>query len=232
MFETWREEGVLAFRQPGTRWLSTGWRGGQTTADAAYSVTVGTDWHPEAIEPDVRRRLRAAGVDWDDEPVLITGVDAENARGARCGPVEAYATVGLANPAALPMDPGGGRLPNGEWVAGTVNLVVGTTRDLGDGALANLIAVAAEAKTATLLHAVGFPGTTSDAVVVASDPAGDPGEFSGSATEVGAAARACVRESILGAYRARYDDEEPPETVEDAEHGVVTDVRATTLDPT
>lgn len=232
MFETQREGDVLAFRRRGTTWLSTGWRGGQTTADAAYSLTVDDGWHPEAIEPDVRRRLRTAGIDWSGEPVLITGVDADHARGARCGPVEAFATVGLSNPAALPMDPDGGRLPDREWVAGTVNVLVGTTRDLTDGALANLVAVATEAKTATLLHAVGFPGTTSDAVVVGSDPAGEPREFSGSATGVGAGARACVRESILAAYRARYDGDEPPETVDDAGHGVLTDVEATVFDPT
>lgn len=231
MFETQREGDVLAFRRPATTWLSTGWRGGHATADAAYSVTVGDDWHPEEIEPDVRQRLRTAGIDWTGEPVLITGVDADHVRGARCGPVEAYATVGLSNPAALPMDPDGGHLPDRGWIAGTVNLLVGTTRDLGDGALANLIAVAAEAKTATLLQTVGFPGTTSDAVVVGSDPAGEPREFSGSATEVGATTRACVRESVLAALRARYDGKEPPETVDDADHGVVTDVEATVFDP-
>jgi len=48
------------------------------------------------------------------------------------------------------------------------------------------------------------PGTTSDAVVVASDPDGDPATFSGSATRVGAATRACVREAVDAALDARY----------------------------
>jgi adenosylcobinamide hydrolase len=124
------------------------------------------------------------------------------------------------------MDPPGGGLPDGELVPGTVNVVVGTTRALADGALANLVAVAAEAKAATLLDAVGVPGTTSDAVVVASDPGGEPTTFSGSATRVGAAARACVRESISAALDARYGDEEPPTGVADACYGVSTDAQA------
>lgn len=232
MFETRREAGVLRLARPKTVWLSTGWRGGRRTAGTAYSVTVSADWHPDDVDADVGRRIAAAGFDRDsDAPVLVTGVAASNARGARLGPVEAYATVGLSNPAALPTDPRGATLPDGEFVPGTVNLVVGTTMDLADGALANLVAVVAEAKAATLLDAVGVPGTTTDAVVVASDPAGRPVEYSGSATRVGAAARACVREAVRAGLAARYDDDEPPASVADAEYGVATDARADVFRP-
>lgn len=232
MFETRREAGVLRVSRPGTDWLSTGWRGGRRTAGATYSVTVGAEWHPDDVAADVDRRIAAAGFDRDPAaPVLVTGVAASNARGARLGPVEAYATVGLSNPAALPMDPAGGDLPDGEFAPGTVNLVVGTTADLADGALANLVAVAAEAKAATLLDAAGVPGTTSDAVVVAADPAGPPAAFSGSATRVGAAARACVREAVGAGLRARYDEDDPPASVADAEYGTATDARADVFRP-
>lgn len=233
MFRTRREAGVLAFRRPDTTWLSTGWRGGRCRADAAHSVTVPEGWQPADLAADVDRRLAAAG--WErDGPVLLTGVDAAHARGARLDGVVAYATAGLSNPAALPMESHAeGEPPTGAGRAhgGTVNVLVGTTRALADGALANLVAVAAEAKAATLLDAVGVPGTTSDAVVVASDPAGEPAEYSGSATAVGGATRACVREAVRASLAARYDDEAPPDTVAAADHGVVTDRRAEVFAP-
>lgn len=259
MFETLREKGVVAFARPDTDFLSTGWHGGRRRADAAYSVTVPDGWCPGDVTSDVASRLSAIGVDWpadsgsaadarsttstatsapaDAAPVLATGVAAEHCRGARCGPVEAYATVGLSNPAALPADPPGPPDPDGETLpstdspVGTANVLVGTTRALSDGALANLVAIASEARAVTLERAVGVPGTTSDAVVVASDPAGEPTRYSGSATAVGAAARACVREAVTAALSARYADEDPPDGVADADHGVVTDVRAETFVP-
>ena len=239
MFEAEVNGNVLAIERQETVWLSTGWRGGRRIADAAYSVTVPDSWHPEDLGTDVASRLSAAGVvDLPaDEigraaPILLTGVDAENARGARLGPVEAYATAGVSNLAELPMDPeetthsmdpdrGDQDRP-----IGTVNIVVGTTAALSEGALANLVAVVAEAKAATLLAAIGAPGTTSDAVVVASDPSGPETTFSGSATTVGNAARACVREAVRASLAARYDESPPPTSVDRAEYGVVTDARA------
>lgn len=232
MFETRREGDTLCVERLGTDWLSTGWRGGRRVADRAYSLTVEADWRPDDVESDVADRLAADGFDWDaDEPVLVTCVDAENVVGARLDPVEAYATVGLSNPAALPMNPSGGDLTEGDPHPGTVNLVVGTTAELADGALANLVSVAAEAKAATLLSTTGVPGTTTDAVVVASDPRGPHEEFSGSATAVGAAARACVREAVRAGLAARYDDDEPPSADDEAAYGVRTDVRADVFRP-
>lgn len=114
---------------------------------------------------------------------------------------------------------------------GTVNVVARTIRALDDGALATLLATVTEAKTATLTGAVGFTGTTSDAVVVGCDPDGDPASFAGSASPVGAAARACVREALRAALSASYADEDPPTSVADASHGVVTDDSATVFEP-
>jgi len=228
MFDATVRDGVLCLERPGTRFLSTGWDGGFAVADRAYNVTVPEGWNPDSVDDYVADRL--AGAEFpaaDGPPVLLTGVAQRHARLARCGPVEVAATVGLSNPAALPIDPEGGSLPReANRVAGTVNVVVGTTRALDDAALSNLVAVAAEAKTATLLDAAGFPGTTSDAVVAACDPDGEPSAFSGSATRVGAAARACVREAVRASLDSRYDDEDLPESVDDARYGVSTDVRA------
>ncbi|WP_265108409.1 adenosylcobinamide amidohydrolase [Halosolutus halophilus] len=235
-----RRDGVLQVARPDTEWLSTGPDGGRVTADAAYNVSVPAEWEKTTLDAYATDRLDRAGFDGvGDGPVLFTGVAIEDARGARCGPVTAYATAGVSNPAALPMDPTGtvGREVVAETdpdaTQGTVNVVVGTTRALADGALANLIAVAAEAKAATLLAETGFPGTTTDAIVVGHDPSGTAASFSGSATAVGAATRACVREAVRASLRAHYDGNDPelPSSVAEATYGVSTDVRADVFRP-
>jgi len=227
MFETKIQEGVLQLSRPGTRWLSTGWDGGRSHGEAAYNVTVPSGWERTDLERYAAGRLESAGFDADG-PVLLTGVSQEHARLARHGPVVAVATVGLSNPAALAVDPddepadSDATTERGRAPTGTCNLFVGTTRDLAAGALANVLTVAAEAKAATLLSAVGFTGTTSDAVVAACDPAGEPAAFSGSATPVGDAVRACVRDALTASLESRYADDAPPASVADADHGIVT----------
>ncbi|OYR46897.1 adenosylcobinamide amidohydrolase [Halorubrum sp. Eb13] len=257
MFEATVRDGVLRLRRPGTRWLSTGWNGGRSRTDAAYNVTVPEGFERTDLGAYRDERLARAGFETEDDarrdgesdagrdgdpPTLFTGVAMEHARGARRGPVVAYATVGLSNPAMLPMDPegepgDGAREREPEAATedrprpGTVNLIVGTTRRLAPGAAANLVSVAAEAKAATLLATAGVPGTTSDAVAVADDPNGEPAAFSGSATPVGAAARACVRDAVRASLRSRYPDGDLPGPAGDAEHGVVADERAEVFDP-
>lgn len=226
MFETRVCEGVLRLKRRGTRWLSTGPSGGRHEGPAAYNVSVPEGWERTDLEAYVRERRRAADFD-SAGPALLTGVDLEHARGARYGPVEAVATAGVSNPAALPMEPTGEpSLPGTKEEIGTVNVFVGAERALGEGALANLVAVTAEAKAATLLAEVGVPGTTTDAIVVACDPAGASREFTGSATEVGAAARACVREAVAASLDSRYADGGMPASVAEAEYGIETTGRA------
>lgn len=236
MFETEIREQVLRLRRPGTRWLSTGWDGGHSHGDATYNVTVPEGWERTDLEDYVTDRLETAGFGTDG-PVLLTGVSQEHARVARHGSAVAVATVGLSNPAALPVDPDGesvgnrSEITNERPLSGTCNLFVGTTRDLDDGALANLLTVAAEAKTATLLSTVGFTGTTSDAVVAACDPTGESAAFSGSATPVGDAVRACVREAVTASLGSRYTDDQPPASVAGADYGVVTGTKAEVFKP-
>ena len=256
-------DGVLRLRRPETRWLSTGWNGGRSRGDAAYNVSVPKGFDRTDLGAYRDERLTRAGFDSIDAaesaPTLFTGVSMKHARGARRGPVVAYATVGLSNPAMLPVaseaepsrkpdaepndqpsdEPGSGperdadrpTAKSARHRPGTVNLIVGTTRRLATGAGANLVAVAAEAKTATLLATAGVPGTTSDAVVVADDPDGEPAAFSGSATPVGAATRVCVRDAIRASLRSRYPDNDLPGPAADAEHGVVADERAEVFNP-
>jgi adenosylcobinamide hydrolase len=232
VFECARRAGVLRLARPGTRWLSSGWAGGFSVADTAYNVTVQEGFARTDLSAYAAERRAEAGFP-ETGPTLLTGVEQRHARGARLGPVEAVATAGVSNPAVLPMAPGDGTLREATdgGTHGTVNVFVGTTRALDDGGLATLLGVAVEAKTATLLHATGFPGTTSDAVVVGCGPAGEAAAFAGSATPVGAAARACVREAVRAALAARYADAAPPESLTAAKYGVSTDVEAVTFRP-
>ncbi|MFB6142894.1 MAG: adenosylcobinamide amidohydrolase [Halorientalis sp.] len=226
MFAASVSRGVLRVRRPDSRWLVTDWAGGYRSADAAYNLTVPHGFDRTDLRPYVERRRERAGFP-DPGPALLTGVDVAHARRARADPVEVVATVGLSNPATLPMAPEGE--PSGEtgYRPGTVNLLVGTTRALDDGGLATLLATAVEARTATLKATTGFTGTTSDGVVVATDPTGDPAAFAGSATSVGAATRACVRAAVRASLDARYPDGEYPRTVTEADHGVSTEREAT-----
>jgi adenosylcobinamide hydrolase len=234
MFEPAVSNGVFQLAGPGVRWLSTGYSGGFERAPAAYNITVPEGWKREDIDQYSRERRRGAGFE-QSGPTLLTGVDVDHARGAALGPVVAYATAGLSNPATLPPTPAeaheGNNPDRDPTEAGTVNLILGTTRSLTDGAHANLISVVTEAKTATLLDIAGVTGTTTDAVVVGSARDGEETKFSGSTTEVGAAARACVREAVTASVEARYADSEPPTSVEAARYGIVTDQRADIFDP-
>ncbi|WP_152040082.1 adenosylcobinamide amidohydrolase [Salinigranum salinum] len=240
VFEATVRDGVCRLSRPGTRWLSTGWNGGESRGPAAYNVTVPDGWPETDLATYVESRRTDAGFDAAG-PTLLTGVSQDHARRAHLDGVEAVVTAGVSNPAALPVDGAeevGGRNGSGDHDAtghapddhdshvGTVNVFAGTTRALDPGALPNPVAVAAEAKAATFLAVAGVPGTTTDAVVAACDPAGPRERFSGSATTVGRLARACVRDALLASLDSRYDREDLP-TVETAEHGVVTDCRAT-----
>lgn len=231
MFETAIEDGVLQVRREDMRWLSTGVDGGFVVSDVAYNLSVPDGWNRTDVSTYVGERQTQAGFN-EAGPALLTGVGLDHVRGGRAGPVEVFATVGLSNPAALPMEPEGHAVltqdspPEGAKDPGTVNLIVGTHRALGDDALATLLALVTEAKAATLLHHTGFPGTTTDAAIVGADPTGEPAPFAGSATAVGAAARVCVREAIQASLRSRYPDDVWPTSVDDADHGLRSTGRA------
>lgn len=230
-FDSAVRDDVLRFGRPGTRWLSTGHDGGRSTADAAYNLTVPEGFDRTDLDAFVADRLGTA--EFDPGPALLTGVAQRHARGACSGTVTAVATAGLSNPATLPVAPAGdaGTAGTGDPPGGTVNVILGTTRSLAAETLASLLATVVEAKTATLLATVGFTGTTSDAVVVGTNPDGERARFTGSATDLGADARACVREAVRASLDARYADGSPPAAVDDARYGARTDRRATTFVP-
>ncbi|MFC7156250.1 adenosylcobinamide amidohydrolase [Halomarina halobia] len=245
MYSTDASEGVCRLRADRrVRWLSSGWRGGFRGARAAYNVGVPEGWPEVDLDEYGRSRRERAGFDAPG-PTLFTGVDARHARGARLGGVVCLATAGVSNPAALPMEPrrtaeatvraapidppdASSDASPADEPPGTVNVLLGAETPLTDGALASLLGVVVEAKTAALLAETGFPGTTTDAAAVGCPPGDDPDPFAGSATAVGGAARACVREAVRASLASRYAEDgwELPGTVAAAEYGVVTDERA------
>ena len=237
--ETIITDGVLQVRQPQTRWLSTGTNGGRVSADAAYNITVPDSWDETELQAYTDQRITTAGFDTTG-PALLTGVAQRHARCATCGTVTAVITAGISNPAALPPRDSiadSGRDDNridtdtDRDHPGTINIILVTTRSLEPAGLATLLAGVAEAKAVTLHRQTGFSGTTSDAVIVGSDPAGEAAAFAGSATAVGRAARACVRDGLGAALDARYETTAMPESVVDADHGARTTATATISTP-
>ncbi|WP_435157011.1 adenosylcobinamide amidohydrolase [Haladaptatus sp. DFWS20] len=233
MFETTVRDDVLQVARPRTRWLSSGWNGGLLDASAAYNISVPEGFERTDLDTYIDERRTDAGFDRSG-PNLLTGLNLRHARGARCGSVEAIATAGISNPAALPMHTDEtaslGDVTAKRTDSGTVNVMLGTTHALDDGSLATLLSVAVEAKAATLLAETGFPGTTTDAVIAACDPNGEATTFAGSGTPVGAAARACVRDAVRASLRSRYAYEAIPSSIEDAKYGVTTEMRAETFE--
>jgi adenosylcobinamide hydrolase len=231
MMETTTRDGVCQCRYDGARWLGTGPAGGYRRTDAVYNVTVPEGFDRTDLRSYVDQRRREVGFEIPG-PGLLTGVNVAHARCARAGPVTAVATVGLSNPAALPLSPDGLDTDDpDEWRPGTVNLLVGTDCALADGTLAELLATCVEAKAATLSQLAGVSGTTSDAAFAGTQPDGEEAAFAGSATTVGGCARACVRDAIAASFAARYADSEPPASVAAARHGVVTDRQTNVFRP-
>ena len=227
MYNTRARDDVLQVRTPQTEWLTTGWGSGLVNSDAAYAISVPTGWDRTDLDTYVEERRNAAGFE-QSGPALLTGVAMEHARGAQLESVTVIATAGLSNPAMLPMDPSGaaeGQVETSTDTVGTVNLLIWTEARLDLAPLANLLSVAVEAKTATLLSAAGVPGTTTDAVLVGTKEGAEPIRFTGNGTPIGQATRACVRDAVQASLASRYADSEVPGGIDDAEYGVVTNMK-------
>lgn len=247
MSEVGADERVCWLRQSGARWLSTGVGGGYVGADAACNLSVPTDFDRRDLDEYVATRREAADLE-PHGPALLTAVAQSHARAARTDGVTVVATAGLSNPATLPVSDGqvadahsgedsGGSRPadpspgNESPPAGTVNLLVATTRALDDAALASGLATAVEAKAATLQTLAGFTGTTSDAVAIGCNPDGEGATFVGSSTIVGEAIRACVRDAVRASLGSYYAERNCPGTVAEAEYGVETTRSTTVFEP-
>jgi adenosylcobinamide hydrolase len=252
LVETTVHEGVLRVRRPGTQWLSSGWDGGFRVANAAYNCSVPTGFSRTDLDAYVEERRQDANFPEPGPALLtglslshtrgartasVTVIATAGLSNPAALPIPAGVGADIDSDAADSVGDDDRRRSSGtDGVdrkgdetatdgfpsTGTVNLMVVTDRALDDAGLTTLLASSIEAKTATLLGLTGFSGTTSDALVVGCDPAGERASFAGSATPVGSAARACVRDAVIGSLRSRYPNGEFPQSVEEAKYGVRT----------
>lgn len=220
MFDWTQRGSVFQIYNPEARWLSTGWNGGYSDADAGYNVSVPEGWERTDLDSYISEQRDAHNFSTAG-PALLTGVNLSHIRGARSGPITVFVTAGMSNPAALPMtaseDPSfSSKTPH----QGTVNIIACSEQSLTDAGMATLLSVIAEAKATTLLHLTGFPGTTTDAIIVGSHQRDTQEPFAGSSTTVGQSARICVRDAVKAALASRSS--QIPDSVDEAEYGVTT----------
>ncbi len=153
---------------------SAPWRGGARRARTIVNVRVPKSYH-EPVPTFFRRFERRAGL--GAVVGLLTAVDlgAISARRSRFG--TAIVTAGVSNAAFI----------------GTINVILVVTGRPTPGAMVEVVKVVTEAKAAALrrldVRAGPAPatGTSTDAVVVASEDRGEPWEFCGAATTRGRA---------------------------------------------
>jgi adenosylcobinamide amidohydrolase len=132
----------------------------------------------------------------------LTTFDCVTRQAGDCA-ARAVATVGLGNALAAGDPPA-------PHAVGTINLLLQLATPLSDGALVELVALAAEARTAAVLEA-RVPsrrsarlatGTGTDCIVVAApDAAGVGAPYAGKHTLLGALAGAAVREAVTRGAR-------------------------------
>jgi adenosylcobinamide amidohydrolase len=203
----------LVARLPGAHdvlsWAVVG--GGRRQAETVawhqvFNRELSRDTNPRAL---LRERLRGAGI--PDAVGLLTSAsleaytDVARARdgvSARC-----VATVGLGNALRAGDPPGVGSTIAAAAKVGTINLLVRVSAPLAEEALAETLALAAEARTLAVLEAgvrslrSGLPatGTGTDCVVVAAplaEPGGEPLAYAGKHTAVGHLVGAVVEEAV------------------------------------
>ncbi|OLB67181.1 MAG: adenosylcobinamide amidohydrolase [Actinobacteria bacterium 13_2_20CM_2_72_6] len=135
---------------------------------------------------------------------LVTGLDVARVVTATEGGVTAAATVGLGDPvwaAAAPAP-----APR----VGTINLVVRVPARLGEAALVNAVATAAEAKSQALSE-LGIPGTgtCTDATVIHCPLSGIPEWYGGPRSTWGAPLARAVHAAVLRGARGWLADPRP-----------------------
>lgn len=203
----------LVARLPGAHdvlsWAVVG--GGRRRAETVawhqvFNRELGPDTDPRAL---LRERLRAAGI--PAAVGLLTSASLEAytdvAREREGASARCVATVGLGNALRAGDPPGIGSTIAAAARVGTINLLVRVSTPLAEEALAETLALAAEARTLAVLEAgvrslrSGLPatGTGTDCVVVAAPAAGpgaEPLGYAGKHTAVGHLVGAVVEEAV------------------------------------
>jgi adenosylcobinamide hydrolase len=172
--------------------LSTGVSGGRRRVQYILNIHVPHDFphaDPEGYIDNVARTLHLDG----DCIALLTAVDMRNVQIAEEAPVTVFTTAGVTHPSSI----------------GTINLIIVSTRELSEGAMANAIITATEAKTSALFD-MGFTltGTKTDAVVVAyeRESGGEIIQYAGPSTEFGKKITHLVRLGVKNGLIAQHGD--------------------------
>lgn len=220
MFETAHSDGVLQLARQHTKWISSGWNGGITTAHSAYNISVPEPWERTDLETYAENRRDQAGFSTPG-PALFTAVSLDHAYCATDASVTAIATAGLSNPTVYrttPSEPATNT--SSRETPGTVNLLLGIERTLPDHCLIEVLCGAIEAKTLTLYRETGIPSTTTDAIIAGSAPTGEQSQFAGSATALGQSVRCCTRDAILASLHSRYPEQQYPRDKTSTDYGI------------
>lgn len=184
---------------------TAGWslnRPGFGLADKVAWLEVRNSDLPLGVDPLALLEERLAERDWPDALGLMTACDVRYyqraRRVARDVVCEVLVTLGLGN--AVAFDKAGAPLGGGAPV-GTINTLIALSTPLTDGAMMELISIAATARTAALLQTDGRTvGTGTDCLVIAAPPAKEGRVFAGLHTEIGQAAAAATFQAVRQAH--------------------------------
>jgi len=179
-------------------------RGGIGARCWVVNATVPMSYYPTDVPAhlaELAARLGLAG----PGTALVTGLDVARVATVTDGGVTAAATVGLGDP-AWAAAPGPAPAPR----VGTINLVVRVPARLGEAALVNAVATAAEAKAQALRElGISGTGTCTDATVIHCPLSGSPEWYGGPRSTWGAPLARAVHAAVLQGARDWLADPRP-----------------------
>ncbi|HXY87552.1 MAG TPA: adenosylcobinamide amidohydrolase [Candidatus Acidoferrales bacterium] len=170
--------------------LSTGVGGGRRRVKYILNIQVPHNFShtdPKSYIDGVARSLHLDG----DYVALLTAVAMKNVQIVEEDYITVFATAGVTHPRSM----------------GTINLIIVSSRELCEGAMANIIITATEAKTSALFDlGLTFTGTSTDAVVVAfeRESGGETVVYGGPSTELGKKVTQMVRLGVKNGLIAHH----------------------------
>jgi adenosylcobinamide hydrolase len=170
--------------------LSTGVDGGRRGVSNILNIQVPHDFSHDEPKGFIERKAASLNLE-GDHVALLTAVEMTNVHMLHDACLTAFITAGLTNASSF----------------GTINIILVSSVQLSEGAMAGTIITATEAKTRALLDCgFDFTGTTTDAVVIAYESGSqrEPILYSGPATPFGKRVVKLVRVGVKDALAAHY----------------------------
>jgi adenosylcobinamide hydrolase len=170
--------------------LSTGVDGGRRSVHNILNIQVPHDFSHDDPKGFIERKAESLNIE-RGHVALLTAVEMTNVQMLHDACLTTFITAGLTNASSF----------------GTINIILVSSAQLSEGAMAGAIITATEAKTRALLDCgFHFTGTTTDAVVIAyeSGGQGEPIVYSGPATPFGKRVVKLVRVGVKDALTALY----------------------------